>query len=860
MRILKLHLLIGIQLFTILSCSLQKSSNTDNIFISWEVISNTSAEQPKSKCVFIIENKGKNEFVGNWQLYFSQTPRKVFESPTNTHGIIEHLSGDWYRLVPQNTISIKPYEQIKIYYETEYWFIKESDAPSGLYFVFTDNRGEESISSVQNYTILPFNRPEQILRHKNDLTPLPTAEEAYKANKELKLVTKNNLLKVIPSPKFISVGENSAIFKDSLTIFYDNDNLLHEADYLKEQINNLLGWTVLLQEGIKSKSNSILLSINHSVERSNEFYNLQIINRNFVTIQGNSRAGVFYGIQSLLALLPIDNILEKSSAIELPVIQIEDSPRFAYRGVHVDVVRNFMSKETILKTIDILAFYKINTLHLHLTDDEGWRLEIKTLPELTQVGGQRAHVPKDANALHPAYGSGAHKYGGFYTRKEYVEILQYAHKKHIKVIPEINMPGHARAAIKAMEARYSYFMEKGDTSLANEFRLIDPLDESEYLSAQFYSDNVVNVALESTYRFLEVVIDEIVEMHREAATPLEILHVGGDEVPIGAWIKSPAVNRLLMQNPNKLQPDNLHSYFTERALDIFQKHELRMGGWEEIALHNNNDHVVNPRFANGKVIPYVWNSLWGAQDLAYRLANRGYPVVMCHVTNFYFDLAYSNHPKEPGLYWGGFVNTKSAWLYNPFNIFQTLDKDNFGRHVDIDVEYINMERLNASAQKNILGLQAQLWSETIMNPEMLEYSLLPKLIGFAETAWGKERRWEKTLNINQHKKEVEEDWNIFANSLAQRELPRLSMLFGGFNYRIPTPGAIIENNVLHANLEFPGLKIRYTTDGSEPNEKSHLYEVPIEVNAGLVKIRSFDKAGKSSRTIEIITDGSKTLF
>jgi hexosaminidase len=860
MKHLKLYLFISTLLFTILSCSLQRTSKTDNISISWEVISNTSEDIPTSKCVFIIENNGKHEFSANWQLYFSQSPRKVIYSQSNSKGFVEHICGDWYRLVPQGKLTIKPKEQIKIYYETEYWYIKESDAPSGLYFVLTDNQGKETTRSVQNYTIQPFTQSEQILRHKNDLTPLPTAEEAYKANKELKLISKNDLLKVIPSPKFFSIGENTAIFKDSLTIFYDDDNLLHEADYLKEQINNILGWTVHLEEGLKSKSNSILLSIKYSNKRSNESYNLQINNQNFVNIQGTDKAGVFYGIQSLLALLPIENILEKSSKIDLPLVQIDDSPRFAYRGVHVDAVRNFMPKETIFKVIDILAFYKINTLHLHLTDDEGWRIEIDGLPELTTIGGHREHTTKNANALHPAYGSGAIAYGGYYSRKDFIEILKYAHKKHIKVIPEVNMPGHARAAIKSMEARYAHFIAKGDTSLANEFRLIDPTDKSEYLSAQFYNDNVVNVANESTYKFFEKVVDEIIGMYIEAKVPLEIFHIGGDEVPKGAWTKSPLVDSLMITRKDIKHFENMHAYFTERACEIISKKGLKIAGWEEIALHYDNRQEVNPRFANGQVIPYVWNSLWGAQDLAYRLANRGYPVVMCHVTNFYFDLAYSNHPKEPGLYWGGFVNTKSAWLYNPFNIFQTLEKDNFGRQVDIDSEYKNMERLKLNAQKNIIGLQAQLWSETIKNPEMLEYYLLPKLIGFAETAWGKERRWEETQDKNRYKKEVEEDWNIFANSLAQRELPRLSILFGGFNYRIPTPGAIIEKKVLHANVELPGLKIRYTTDGSEPNEKSELYEMPIEITAEIVKLRSFDKARKSSRTIEIITNGSKTLL
>jgi len=177
--------------------------------------------------------------------------------------------------------------------------------------------------------------------------------------------------------------------------------------------------------------------------------------------------------------------------------------------LHMDVSRNFQTKETILRFLDLLAFYKVNHFLFYTTEDEGWRLEIDGLPELTQVGAQRQHTSgKDTPVLHPAYGSGPNanadgKYGsGYYTKADFIEILKYANERHIKVIPEVNLPGHARAAIKAMEARYERLMKEGKTAEANEYRLIDPNDKSEYLSAQGYRDNVVCVGQESTYHFL----------------------------------------------------------------------------------------------------------------------------------------------------------------------------------------------------------------------------------------------------------------------------------------------------------------------------------------------------------------------
>lgn len=828
--------------------------------VTWELISNTHRDDPSTRAVFTISNSSCFLLNGhNWELHFNQSPRQIllnrFENEQNA--LVEHISGDWFRIKPTENFILKPGEQIKIFYETSHWFIKESDAPQGLYFVLKESNGKEKIVEVDDYKIELFTRKEQLSRHRNDFEPQPTPQNDFEKNRNLSVIPDNKLLTIIPSPKSQSIEKETIYLSNNLQINYNCSDLLFEANYLKDQLKELLGWDVLVADGTVPTENVIVLTIDKSLNLPNEGYNLKVGKDKAIRIEASEKIGIFYGIQSLISLIPISDLLKKAGSTELPVISINDSPRFGYRGVHVDVVRHFFPKETIFKLIDILAFYKINILHLHLTDDEGWRIEIKKLPELTEVGGKRGHTSKESAALHPAYGSGPTAFAqgkngsGFFSQTDFIEILSYATQRHIRVIPEINMPGHSRAAIKAMESRYKQFISKGDSASANEFRLIDPDDKSVYLSAQFYNDNIVNVARESVYRFFETVVDEIVELYRQANAPLEILHVGGDEIPRGAWTKSPMVDGLMNKRTDIKHYENLHSYFTERALEILDNKKLKMAGWEEVAMHTDNGHVPNPKFANGKVIPYVWNSLWGSQDLAYRLANRGYPVVMCHVTNFYFDLAYSNHPKEPGLYWGGFVNTRSAWYYSPFDIFSTTQKDNLGRPIDTELEYKDMERLKPEARKNIVGLQAQLWSETIKNQEMLEYSLLPKLIGFAQTAWAQERKWESIKSNEFRNKLVEEDWNVFTNTLAKKELPRLSILFGGYNYRIPPPGATIIEGYLYVNAEFPGLDVRYTTDGTEPDINSLLFSEPVEVSNQTIKLKTFDVAGRESRTVEI---------
>ena len=473
------------------------------------------------------------------------------------------------------------------------------------------------------------------------------------------------------------------------------------------------------------------------------------------------------------------------------------------------------------------------------------------------MGAQRQHTSKDAAALHPSYGSGPNSYekdthgSGYYSKEDFIEILKYAYKRHIKVIPTINFPGHARAAIKAMEVRYNNFMEKGQEKLANEYRLIDPDEKSKYSSAQGYDDNVVNVARESAYHFYETVIKSISDMYREADVPFTFFHTGGDEVPNGSWSDSPLINELLKKMPEVKNPMNLQAHFFRRATDILEKYDVKIGGWEEVAMLRdaNGIPVTNPEFVDKNVVPYFWVNAWGQEDLAYRLANIGYEVVMCNVTNFYFDLAYDKDPQEPGLYWGGFNKTRDAYETAPLDLFKTTTTTPSGTPIDIEKTFKVKERLHPENKENIIGVQGQLWSETIKGEKMLEYYYLPKIIGFAETAWS-ERNWETIEDREEREKAILKAWNVFTNILARKELPRLNSIFGGYNYRIPLPGAVVENGLLKANVEFPGLDLRYTTDGSEPTIESSLFTVPIEVS-GIVKIRAFDTAGNSSRTSTI---------
>jgi hexosaminidase len=839
------------------------------IAVHWELTTNFTDKENVFNAKFELKNNSSRMLnENNWALFFNMAPRQILPSEAAQPASLHHINGDWYKMTPNQGFSLAPDETVAIKYNGVEGVIKETDRPLGLYFVFYNEEGkEQDIVEVSDYTWTPFTKREQIDRNKEDEEPIPTAQWSYKSNDGLELLSDSKINPIVPSPVKFKAGSDSLEVTNEIEIYYQYD-LQKEAKYLASALKDLTGQDFKLVTTPSSKKLITLWLENTTVNgTTKEAYSLKIDNDG-ITIKGSDAAGVFYGIQSLRALVPIAAFQKKRTTIVLPAVVIEDAPRFTFRGLHLDVSRNFQTKETILRLLDLLSFYKINRFLFYTTEDEGWRLEIKDLPELTTIGAQRQHTTgKESPALHPAYGSGPFpraegKFGhGFYTRADFIEILKYASDRHIKVIPELNFPGHARAAIKAMEARYERLMKEGKEEEANEYRLIDPDDKSEYLSAQGYKDNVVCVARESVFRFYEKVVDEIAVMYKEAGLKLDEFHSGGDEVAEGAWTKSPLALALLKDHPEIKDPQNLQTYFFRELLKRLKKRNLRVHGWEEVALMKTPDgeYVPNPEFATENVVPYIWNNMFDHPDLGYRLANAGYDVILCNVSNFYFDLAYSKDPLEPGLYWAGFVNTANAWTFAAYDMFKTTKKNSMGQALNFETgsrsaggeSNVIVERLKVESRHNILGVEAQLWSETIKGRDMLEYYTLPKLIGFAESAWTSQREWETIENEADREEKIREGWNIFANGLAKRELPRLSYINNGYNYRLPPPGAIIEDGILKANVEYPGLIIKYTTDGSEPTFESTTYTKPVSVS-GEVRLCSFDISGKASRSVQVI--------
>ncbi|MEX0945012.1 MAG: family 20 glycosylhydrolase, partial [Balneolaceae bacterium] len=486
---------------------------TSSYEITWELVSNIQ-EEGTFQAIIHLQNNSENLLpASGWALYFNSIRMLVPESFPDQFRV-SHINGDFFKLEPTRLFRpLESGESLSIPYSGHHFKIKKGDAPQGFYFVFDNQR----IENVEEIEVLPFISDEQTKRSPDDQLRVPTAESEFHRNDALTQLEYSQINKITPTP--VSIHEGVGVFQFSGEIPVVHHALfIAEAEYLSDYLMQSFGMisnTVLLP----NESDDPVIVLDQIYERldSDEAYRLDVTPEQ-ITISANDSKGVFYGIQSLKAL--IEN--RESEELQIQSVHIEDTPAFPYRGMHLDVARNFQSVNDVKQLLDLMAMYKMNRFHFHLTDDEGWRLAIDPLPELVQIGGRRGHTEIESAYLIPSYGSGpdptpGSSFGsGWYSRDQYIDILRYAAERHIEVIPEIDVPGHARAAIIAMEARTERLLREGNDEEANLYRLVEEGDESEYLSIQNFNDNVINVCIESTYRFLDLVIDELVLMHEMA--------------------------------------------------------------------------------------------------------------------------------------------------------------------------------------------------------------------------------------------------------------------------------------------------------------------------------------------------------
>ncbi len=849
-----MSMLLG--LLFLFSCSDQ---NKGKIEVSWQLIENQYQGKSQLKSEITFTNNSKYTLTkDNWEFYFTwfrsikdeQECDKVEGKTTN---------GDYSYIKPTGKFEeIKPGESFTFPLLGTHYAINKSDAISGAYFVIKDKHGKEIILSCGETKVLPFPANENLRRGSYDELKVQTPVIRYAQNDRIELIPEKDLSPVIPTPVLFEVEKGEVVLSESMTIFYPDD-LRSEAEFLKEKLKTMYGISTVLElfypEKLADPNTSYIVMMLGTGPK--EAYALTIdANKGFL-IKGADKAGAFYGAQSLLSIIG-NNDLTDGTELKVPALYIEDYPRFDYRGMHIDVSRSFHQKKNIEKFMDILAMYKMNKLHFHITDDEGWRVEIKQLPELTEIGAFRGHTKDEKDHLQPTLGSGPFadptkgNGSGYYTREEFIELLKCATRRHIEVIPEIDMPGHMRSAVKAMEVRYDRYMAKGQEDMAKQYLLTDFDDTTYYTSAQRYHDNTANPCMESTFDFVEVVIDELVAMYKEANATLTTLHIGGDEVPPGSFKYSPICQEFLDGSDDYNDASELHKYFTKRVTAMLKKYDIHTAGWEEVACkHEGKKKIPDPSLVEDGIQAYIWNNVWGwgAEDLGYKLANEGFPVVLLSANNFYFDFAYNRDPEEPGLYWGGYTDTRSAWEFTPFDITKCAETTLYGKKIEPKM-FIGKTKLSKKGKNNILGLSGTLWSETMRTWDRMEYMAFPKILGLAERAWSQTPYWV-TIDDKAYSNLLrEKDWSAFVNKVGKHEFRKLDRL--NVNYRIPLPGAVVLNGEVMVNIRFPGLKLRYTLDGSEPTINSTPYKKALALEAGDVfKVAAFNHEGRGSRVVTV---------
>ena len=780
-------------------------------------------------------NSTNFDFDSVWSLHWNQQSSIVNNESIPENIKYEYVAGQSYNILTfGKNYDLKSNDSISIDFNQSGIVKRISDLPVGG-FIVSNN---EIIDVKFTYNWKNADGIEKL--------DAPTSEDRYELYAPGNVLDKSELEIIIPTPSEITILDGESSLKSEYKVFVD-ESLNLDINTVKSLFSENFNIDI-------KNSKDFDISVQYIDNLLEESYKLSI-DENKISIEASDRAGALYGLQSLKQLF-LASSLENNM---LKHMNINDSPRFSYRGMLLDISRNFYGPDKIKQILDYLSFFKINHLDFRLTDDEGWRLEIPGLEELTEIGSKRAYTKDEFESLIPMYGSGPDinsTGSGYLSRVDFIEILQYADYRNIKVIPQISYPSHMRSAIISMDVRYQKYMELGNQEEAEKYLLSDPDDESEYYSAQGFDDNIACICRESAFTFYEKVIDEIYLMYQEAGVKLNKFGIAADELPYGAWQKSPICDQYMEENSIAGDYNALYEIMQRRVYDKLSTYNATMTGWDDILLKltekNQSETQIKDFFKGDDVLLFVWKNDWGQgrQDMIYKYANLGYKTVMSNSSAFYFDMVDDKDLDNVGLSWSGYADYKDMWTVDVFDIFN----DSYGvEKNNISKEYIeSSEKLNPSNRNNIIGIQSQIWSETIRNEDILDYMFMPNIIVFSQKAWSQDSEWMKISDKTKREYTLDYEWNKFTNTIGQRVLPIIDNIYGGLSYDLPKPGGIIKNDSLYANSVFPGLNIKYTLDGSLPDIESMNYNNPVKINqADIVNLRLFDNIGRGGYPIQV---------
>ena len=813
--------------FSLLSCS----SGNDVIKVTYEIKEFADSSFDVN---FTVKNTSNLVLNSPWSIHWNQQSSIIDDESVPDNVKYDYVAGQSYNILTfGKDYVLSKDSEFSIDLKQRGIVRRQSDLPVGGFIVSNDNILEIEFDYI-------WKNADGIEK----LNP-PTSVDRYNEYISNYLIEKSELDIILPTPTSVKLIDGEIELSENYNILIDEFNISHEL------INSIFNGVADIYPNKPDEIDN-RITINKVNALGEESYTLNI-GDNGIFIGASDRAGALYGLQSLKQIF----LVSKLENTPIKFIEIKDSPKFSYRGMLLDISRNFYGPDKIKQILDYLSFLKINYLDFRLTDDEGWRLEIPDLEELTEVGSKRAYTKDEFENLIPMYGSGPDTRStgsGYLSRADYIDILKYANERNITVIPQISVPSHMRSAIVSMNARYQKYMEMGNQVEAERYLLIDPDDQSDYYSAQGFDDNIMCVCRESSFAFYEKVIDEIFLMYKDAGVEMTKFGVAADELPFGAWQKSPLCDKFMSENSISGDYNALYELMQKRIYNKISSYGATMTGWDDILLklteRNQSETQIKDFFKDDDILLFVWKNDWGQgrQDMIYKYANLGYKTVMSNSSAFYFDMVDDKDLDNIGLSWSGYANYLDMWSVDVFDIFN----DTYGvEKNNISKEYIDKSvKLNPSSRENIIGVQSQIWSETIRNEGILDYMFMPNIIVFSQKAWSHDDSWMNITDLDLKRIKIQEEWNKFANNIGQRLLPMVDEIYGGLSYDLPKPGGKIVNDSLYANTVFPGLHIKYTLDGSIPLNSSETFTSPLKVNKDeIINLRLFDNTGRGGNSI-----------
>ncbi|WP_339719467.1 family 20 glycosylhydrolase [uncultured Paraglaciecola sp.] len=758
----------------------------------------------------------------NWRILFSNLS-PISKATSNEFNLV-HVNGDLHEISPKTD---------KIAANTDYQIVFYGHTPlvseSVLFpnYLLVDSHGETSVITSTTEKLIKghqlprpqhveaFSRPEQQLRNADDKVVIAdTSERFYRFSSRITDSTETHNLRIIP--KLQSADWSSE------TVHIPSGIQLPDMPDAKDKSLLAAVTQRLIANSIQISQQGLPIKIIQKSETAPESYSL-FISAEDIQIEYADSAGLYYAMMSIAQLYDAPNQA-------LPLGLAKDQPSMAFRGLHIDVSRNFRSKDFILQTLEQMSYYKLNKLHLHLADDEGWRLQIDSLPELTDVGAFRCFDESEQNCLLPQLAGGNGKFAateqnsGFYSIDDYIEILQYADARQIEVLPSLDMPGHSRAAIVAMNARYQRLMKLEKPDEAAQYFLTEIDDKSEYRSIQHYNDNTLNPCLPATYTFIGEVLEQLIDMHKTAGVPLKRYHIGADETA-GAWAESPACAALIASNDSLNEAKQLGSYFVEKVANNISELGVLPAAWSDGLSHANSENLPEKLQSNS------WETLYsGGHSKVHEMINKGWQVVLSTPDVLYFDFPYEADPIEPGYYWGSrYTDSYQVFQFMPHNlaVHAEIWRDKLGN------DYAAPANIDIQNDQQILGIQAQLWGETVRSNAKANYMLYPRLLVVAERAWHTPKwaeSYKKGVAYSASTKHFDAaqrnamnaDWFSFSDVLSHKAMPQLVKEW--VEPRVPLPGAVIKEGVLHMHSAYSGLLLEYKIQDGDWQQ----YNAPIK--------------------------------